>query len=114
MSDGLTLIGVVLAAAALLLVVRARHRSYAAEQLRLADEEVCPHLRPAWELLKSRGHRARRVGQRHPDLPLEIHVEPPFDPQLLQSELKLDDPVFISARSVLYCKDDWCELHPAA
>lgn len=113
MSDAFTLLGAILAAAALIVVVRARHRSHAAEQLRLADREVCEHLRPAWDLLKSRGHVARRVGQRHPDLPLEIHVTPPFDPRAICSELNLTEPVALSERNVLYCKEDWCELHPA-
>ena len=27
-------------------------------------------------------------------------------------ELKLADPVFLSERNVLFCKEDWCEIHP--
>jgi hypothetical protein len=29
-------------------------------------------------------------------------------------ELKLAEPVFVSERNVLYCKQDWCEIHPVA
>ena len=60
----------------------------------------------------AKGSRITRVGQKHPDLPLEIHVDPPFDPQAVYDELKLAEPVFVSERNVLYCKEDWCELHP--
>jgi hypothetical protein len=111
-NDLLMLGGGIVVAIALVIVVRARQRSHTAEQARVADEVVCVHLRPAIDLLKNRGHRARRVGQNHPDLPMEIHVTPPFDPQSLCDELKLTEPVFVSERNVLYCKEDWCEIHP--
>jgi hypothetical protein len=78
----------------------------------LADDSVCPHLRPAYDLLLSRGHGPVNVGQRHPDLPLEVHLAPPFDPKSVLDELKLQPPVFVSERNVLFCKDDLCELHP--
>jgi hypothetical protein len=92
--------------------VRARRRSHAAFLLELAPEQVCPHLKPAYDLLASRGHVPVNVGQRHPDLPLEIHLAPPFDPRAVYDELKLDEPVFVSERNVLYCKEDLCEIHP--
>jgi hypothetical protein len=92
--------------------VRARRRSYASYLTEVAAREVCPHLRPAYELLTSRGHVPVNVGQRHPDLPLEIHVAPPFDPKGVYDELKLAGPVFVSERNVLYCKEDMCEIHP--
>lgn len=92
--------------------IKARRRSYAAHLRELADENVCPHLRPAYELLVSRGHAPANVGQRHPDLPMEIHLAPPFDPKVVLDELKLEAPVFVSERNVLFCKDDLCELHP--
>ena len=102
------------AAVALVLgwAIKARRRSYAAHLRELADENVCPHLRPAYERLLSRGHAPVNVGQRHPDLPMEIHLAPPFDPGALLDELKLEAPVFVSERNVLFCKDDLCELHP--
>jgi hypothetical protein len=111
-SDILTLLGVVVVAIVLVLVVRARHRSHAAWLKETAQREVCAHLRPALDLLLSRGHQVQRVGQYAPDLPLEIHLQPPFDPQELSAELKLPDPVQVSERNVLFCKEDWCELHP--
>jgi len=108
------LISAVLAAVGLVVVMRVRVRGHAEENERLAGEVVCEHLRPAWELLAARGHRATRVGQKTPDLPMEIHVQPPFDPQALFAELKLAEPVFVSERQVIYCKEDWCEIHPTA
>jgi hypothetical protein len=113
-SDVLILAGAVLLAVLLVVVVRWRVRTHRAYSENLADEMVCEHLRGAWSLLRHRGHRPTRVGQRHPDLPLEIHAQPPFDPQALYDELKLSEPVFVSERNVLYCKDDWCEIHPTA
>ena len=47
-----------------------------------------------------------------PTCPLEIHLQPPFDPQAIYDELKLTEPVFVSERKVLYCQEDWCEVHP--
>jgi hypothetical protein len=111
-NDWRMLLGGIALAISLVLVVRYRQRSHGQHIQDVADEMVCEHLRPAWELLKSRGHVARRVGQNHPDLPLEIHVIPPFDPQAVLEELRLEEPVFLSERNVLYCREDWCEIHP--
>ena len=112
MLAGAAAVGVVL-----VVVVRWRQRSYGVHLGELADQSVCSHLRPAYELLLSRGHRVLRVGQNHPDLPLEIHLvppmgSPPFGPREVYEELKLAEPVFVSERDVLYCKEDWCEIHP--
>jgi hypothetical protein len=106
------LLGAAAVGVVLVLVVRARQRSYHAHLQDLAAEHVCDHLRPVYELLASRGHRAVAVGQNHPDLPLEIHMAPPFEPQVVYDELKLAEPVFVSERNVLYCKEDMCEVHP--
>ncbi len=119
LSNILLLLGAAAVGLLLVLTVRWRHRSYARNVSQLAAEEVCPHLRPAYELLAARGHAPRRVGQKHPDLPLEIHMVPPlgnapFDPRQVYDELKLAEPVYVSERNVLYCKEDWCELHPKA
>jgi len=113
-NDLLILAAAIVAAVSLVLVVRARHRSHAVEQNRLAEKMVCEHLRSTWQLLESRGHHATRVGQHGPDLPLEIHTAPPFDPQAVYDELKLAEPVYVSERNVLYCRQDWCEIHPTA
>jgi hypothetical protein len=110
--DILTLVGAPLAGIALIFIVRWRHRSHAANMRNMSEEQVCPHLRPAYDLLVSRGHATVNMGQRGPDLPLEIHLSPPFDPRQVYDELKLADPVFVSERNVLYCKEDWCEIHP--
>ena len=110
--DILKIVGFLAAAVALAVVVRWRRKNYAQFLQRFADEEVCEHLRPALELLKSRGHVVERAGQRARDLPLEIHITPGFDPTALHDELKLEDPVFVSERNVLYCEEDRCELKP--
>ena len=111
-SDLILLLGAAALAIVTIVVVRLRQKSHAREVNALADRNVCDHLRPAWELLRQRGHVALRVGQKGPDLPLEIHVAPPFVPNELQAELNLSEPVFVSERNVLYCKQDWCEIHP--
>jgi hypothetical protein len=100
------------AAVLVTVVIRARRRSKARFELEYSTENVCPHLKPALDLLLSRGHRIAKVGQLGPDMPLEIHLAPPFDPKAIHDQLKLADPVFVSERNVLYCKEDWCELHP--
>lgn len=111
-NDILLIVLVILAAIATPIVLRLRRRSHQRFMQEYSESEVCEHLRPAFELLQSRGHRVVRAGQRHPDLPLEIHVAPPFDPKAIAAELNLSEPVFVSERNVLYCKEDWCELHP--
>ena len=111
-ADVLILVGASVLAVLLVIVVRWRVRSHGAFTQALADDTVCQHLRPAWELLRARGHCAARVGQKAPYLPLEIHVQPPFDPRAVYDELQLAEPVFVSERNVLYCKQDWCEIHP--
>jgi len=108
----LPLIGAAIAAVALVLVVRWRSKDMVANREQFAHENICEHLRPALDLVLSRGSRIVRVGQKHPDLPLEIHVDPPFDPKAIYEELQLAEPVFLSERNVLYCKEDYCELHP--
>jgi hypothetical protein len=96
----------------MVVVVRARHRGKAVHDQAFADENVCEHLRPALERLRADGHLVFRVGQRAREMPLEIHVQPPFDPAALYADLKLEPPVYVSERNVLFCKDDWCEIHP--
>ena len=117
--DILTLAGAAMVGAILVWAVRWRRRDHAHNLRHLAEQEVCPHLRPAYELLASRGHVVLRVGQKGPDMPLEVHIAPPpgagtppFEPRQVYDELKLADPVFVSERNVLYCKEDWCELQP--
>lgn len=110
--DILTLLGGAALAVLLVVVVQLRRRSHAAHLRDLASVEVCDHLRPALDLLRSRGHRITRVGQIAPDMPMEVHLTPSFDPKALMEELKLSDPAFLSERNVIYCKEDWCELHP--
>jgi hypothetical protein len=115
LSDIVWLVVVFVAAVAMVFVVRARRRQHGESLHELATENVCPHLRPALEELTRRGHRVVRVGQKLPEMPLEIHVAPGFDPKSVAEQLGLTDPVFVSAeRNVLFCKEDWCELHPTS
>ena len=104
--------GILAAAVAMVFVVAWRRKSHRAFLEQYSEEEVCEHLRPALEMLKSRGHRVVRAGQVRPEMPLELHIAPAFDPTALAEELKLEEPVFVSERNVLYCREDWCELHP--
>jgi hypothetical protein len=112
LAGALQVLGAVLLAALLVWAVRARRRSQGVHFSNVAEAEVCPHLRPAYDLLTSRGHVPVNVGQRHPDLPLEIHMAPPFEPRAVHDELKMAEPVFVSERNVLYCKEDLCEIRP--
>lgn len=112
MTSPLWLLLALLVGVVLVWAVRARHRSHAVYLREVAEREVCEHLRPAYALLASRGHVPVAVGQKHPDLPLEIHLAPLFEPREVYDVLKLAAPVFVSERGVLYCKDDMCELHP--
>ena len=112
LTDILELVGAIAVAATLILVVRARHRGKASHDTNYASENVCEHLRRALEYLQANGHRVTQVGQVAREMPLEIHVEPPFDPNALYKQLQLEPPVYLSERNVLYCKEDWCEIHP--
>ena len=111
-TDLLQIAGVIAAMVLMVFVIRARRRGKSKHDLEYAGENVCEHLKPAFDALLARGHGVKRVGQHGPDMPLEIHMEPAFDPAALLAEFKLEAPVFLSERNVLYCKEDWCELHP--
>ncbi len=110
--DILQLVGVIAAVVALVIVVRLRHRSFYRFLDEYSDKEICDHLKPALTLLKSRGHCVVRTGQFRPDTPLEIHVTPAFDPRKIADELQLAEPVFVSERNVLGCREDECEIKP--
>jgi hypothetical protein len=112
LTDILELAGAIVVAAMLILVVRARHRGKASHDTTYANQNVCEHLRRALEYLEANGHRVTQVGQVAREMPLEIHFQPPFDPNAIYKELQLEPPVYVSERNVLYCKEDWCELHP--
>jgi hypothetical protein len=113
LTDILWMVLAAVAAVAMIFVVRARRVSHGTNLRQLAEENCCDHLRPALEMLLSRGHELSRVGQKMPDYPLEIHFKAAFDPVALKDELKLEDPVFLSeTRNVLFCKADGCELDP--
>ncbi|HEX8912525.1 MAG TPA: hypothetical protein VF796_09210 [Humisphaera sp.] len=102
----------VIAVMAVPFVIRRRRRGMDEDHVSLATAECCEHLKPALDHVLAAGGRVTRVGQVRKDFPLEIHVDPPFDPQALYDELKLAPPAHVSERNVLYCKEDWCELHP--
>jgi hypothetical protein len=110
--DFLPVVGAFLVAVGFVYVIWWRRKDHAVNTVELADSSVCEHLRPALEHVVASGCRVTRVGQNHPDLPLEIHFAPAFDPAAVYADLKLEPPVHLSDRNVLYCKDDWCELHP--
>jgi len=110
----LKIAGVLVMVIAMVFVLRWRRRSFHGHLDEMAEQEVCEHLKPALQLLKSRGHRILDVGQKAAEYPLEIHLTPRFDPAAIVKELELQPPVYLSERNVLYCKEDWCELHPRA
>jgi hypothetical protein len=112
LTDILEVVGVLVAVVIMIVAVRGRHRGKAAHDTQYASDNVCPHLKPALDHLYARGHTVLRVGQHGPDMPLEVHLAPSFDPHALYRELQLAPPVHVSERNVLFCKDDWCELHP--
>ena len=109
----LKIAGVIVTVILMIVVIRWRRQGFRAHLDETAEREICEHLKPALDLLRSRGHRIVDVGQKHEDYPLEIHLAPGFDPSALAKELNLEPPVYVSERNVLYCKEDWCELHPA-
>lgn len=111
-NDILQIILIVVSTVALVFVLRWRKRSHAQFMDEFAEREVCEHLRPALELLKSRGHRVERAGQRNPNMPLEIYLSPPFDPKAIAEELELGEPVLVSQRNVLVCQEHFCEVRP--
>ncbi|MGA2496368.1 MAG: hypothetical protein ABSH20_01420 [Tepidisphaeraceae bacterium] len=102
--------GIIAAMVVMVFVVRARRRQFHLWLNTTADDEVCDHLRPALDELRRRGHVVVRVGMRAPDMPLEIHLEPPWDAAQLMADLKLQHPVCVSERKVLYCQKCWCEI----
>lgn len=108
----LKIAGVLVMVIAMIVVLRWRRQSFRAHLDEMAEGEICEHLKGALDLLKSRGHRIINVGQKAEEYPLEIHIAPAFDPGAIAKELDLQPPVHVSERNVLYCKDDWCELHP--
>jgi hypothetical protein len=112
LGDILLMLGAVFVAVMLILVIRARKQSHGEYMHDYAQREVCDHLRPALQRLLERGHRVARAGQQGREMPLEIHVEPSFDPQALYEELALEPPAHVSERNVLFCREDWCEIHP--
>jgi hypothetical protein len=103
-------IGILAGFILMIFVVRARRRQHRRWLQETADREVCPHLKPALEELRRRGHRVERLGQRAVDFPLEIHIGPAFDPAELLARLRLAPPVHLSERRVLCCRECWCEL----
>ena len=111
--DILQIVGILVGTVVFIVVLRARHRGKAAHDVGYAQQNVCEHLRRALELLQSRGHQVHQVGQLNEDFPLEIHLRPAFDPHAVYAELQLEPPVYVSERNVLFCKEDWCEIHPA-
>ncbi len=112
LTDILEILGVVAVAVTLVLVLQFRRRGKADHDLHYSTENVCPHLKPALDLLLERGNRVKSVGQVAREFPLEIHLVGKFDPQGLYDELKMEPPAQVSERGVLFCKDDWCEIHP--
>ncbi|MGE5611521.1 MAG: hypothetical protein ACM359_19885 [Bacillota bacterium] len=111
-NDIILIVLIILAAITTPIVLRLRRRSHQRFLEEYSETEVCEHLSGAMALLRSRGHQIVRVGQLRPNMPLEIHLAPKFDPKALATELELKEPVFVSERDVLCCREDWCELHP--
>jgi len=112
LTDILQILSVLIFVIIMAVVLRARRRSKTVHDLEYAHENTCEHLKRALEYLESKGHQIKRVGQQAPEMPLEIYLQPAFDPNAVYKELQLEPPVFVSERNVLFCKEDWCELHP--
>lgn len=104
--------GFIAALVAMIFVVNWRRKGHRRFLQEYAAQQVCPHLRPAFDLLKQRGHTVSRAGQFAPDYPLELHLAPRWDPKAVYQELDLQPPVYLSERNVLFCKECECELHP--
>src|SRR5256885_12335596 len=100
----LKIAGVIVAVVLMIFVIGWRRRGFRAHLDETAEQEICDHLKPALDLLKSRGHRIVNVGQKQEEYPLEIHVAPRFDPAAIAKELELQPPVYVSERDVPYCK----------
>src|SRR5258706_3604183 len=96
LTDILQILGVLLAVIVMVVVVRARHRGKASPDTAYANENVCEHLRPALQFLEANGHHVYPVGQHGPDMPSEIHLQPPFDPNPISKELQLIPPGYHS------------------
>jgi len=111
-TDILQILGIIALVVVMTIVIRLRRRGKATHDVGYAEENVCEHLKPALEALLARGLTVTQVGQRAREFPLEVHLSGPFDPAELYAELKLEPPVQVSERKVLFCKDDWCEIHP--
>jgi hypothetical protein len=105
-------LGILAAFVLMIFVVAWRRRSYRRFMDEFAERELCEHLRPALHELRRRGHWVLRAGQRHPQLPLEVHITPAFDPGALARDLDLGPPVHVSERDVLFCDEDFCEIQP--
>src|SRR3954467_14343610 len=101
----LKIAGVIVAVILMMIVIAWRRRGFSAHLDETADQEICAHLKPALDLLKSRGHRVINVGQKQQEYPLEIHLAPRFDPAAIAKELDLQPPVHVSERTVLFSKD---------
>jgi hypothetical protein len=111
-TDAMQLLGIAALVIVMVIVLRLRRRGKVTHDTGYATDNVCPHLKPALDALLARGHSIEQVGQKAQEFPLEIHLREKFDPRALYDELKLEPPVHVSERGVLYCKDDWCEIHP--
>jgi hypothetical protein len=91
-------------------VVRARRKQHQQYTSDLADSEVCEHLKPVLDELRRRGYTVRLVKLGQEDQPVEIFLTPEFEAAQVQAEMKLQPPVFLSERGVLYCQECWCEM----
>jgi len=92
----------------MIFVVRARRKQYRKWLDDTSDQWVCEHLAQTLAELKKEGHVVAKLTQQHEDAPLEILVDPPFDPQSQAG--KIQDPVKISERKVIYCEDCGVEI----
>ena len=111
-TDILQILAVIVVVIIMAVVLRARHRGKAVHDTEYANDNVCEHLKRTLTHLEAAGHQVRRVGQQAREMPLEIYLQPGFDPHAVYKELQLEPPVYVSERNVLFCKEDWCELHP--
>jgi hypothetical protein len=94
----------------MIFVVQARRKQHRRWLDETSDQWVCEHLAQALSALKKEGHAVAKIEQGHEDAPLEILIDPPFDVKDFAEKLKIQEPVKLSERQVIYCEECGVEI----